>query len=72
MIFAYDMVTRECPINSPERTQTPSEVHLQDADSDDGSGSGAWRLNLRGPRPSDAADTAGHRGFGPPRFSRSA
>ena len=29
MIFAYDMVTRECPINSPERTQTPSEVHLQ-------------------------------------------
>ena len=29
MIFAYDMVTRECPINSPERTLTPSEVHLQ-------------------------------------------
>jgi alkylhydroperoxidase family enzyme len=29
LIFAYDMITRECPINSPERTMSPSEVHLR-------------------------------------------
>ncbi len=28
LIFAYDMVTRECPINSPERTASPSTTHL--------------------------------------------
>ncbi len=27
LIFAYDMVTRECPIGSPERSRPPSEVH---------------------------------------------
>ncbi|MFA6114680.1 MAG: carboxymuconolactone decarboxylase family protein [Sphingomonas sp.] len=29
LIFAYDMVTRECPINSPERALAPSEVHVR-------------------------------------------
>jgi len=29
LIFAYDMVTRECPINSPERMLSPSAVHLR-------------------------------------------
>jgi len=28
LIFAYDLVTRECPINSPERTASPSRTHL--------------------------------------------
>lgn len=28
LIFAYDLVTRECPIDSPERKATPSETHL--------------------------------------------
>lgn len=27
MIFAYDMVTRECPINSPNRAAPPSHTH---------------------------------------------
>lgn len=27
MIFAYDMVTRECPIGSPQRTQSPCQTH---------------------------------------------
>jgi alkylhydroperoxidase family enzyme len=28
LVFAYDLVTRECPIDSPKRDRTPSEVHL--------------------------------------------
>lgn len=28
LIFAYDLVTRECPIDSPERKLTPSQTHL--------------------------------------------
>lgn len=28
LIFTYDLVTRECPINSPERTLTPSQTHV--------------------------------------------
>lgn len=28
LVFAYDLITRECPIDSPERDRTPSEVHL--------------------------------------------
>lgn len=28
LIFAYDLVTRECPINSPERMVSPSRTHL--------------------------------------------
>jgi AhpD family alkylhydroperoxidase len=31
MIFAYDMITRECPIDSPERTLSPSQTHLHAA-----------------------------------------
>jgi alkylhydroperoxidase family enzyme len=29
MIFAYDMVTRECPIDSAERTLSPSQTHAR-------------------------------------------
>jgi len=28
LIFAYDLITRECPIDSPERDRPPSAVHL--------------------------------------------
>ena len=28
LVFAYDLITRECPIESPERDRVPSEVHL--------------------------------------------
>jgi alkylhydroperoxidase family enzyme len=28
LIFAYDMITRECPIDSPDRTTPPSRTHL--------------------------------------------
>jgi len=29
LIFAYDLITRECPINSPDRTLSPSQTHLR-------------------------------------------
>jgi alkylhydroperoxidase family enzyme len=29
LIFAYDMITRECPIDSPDRVLSPSAVHLR-------------------------------------------
>ena len=32
LIFAYDMITRECPINSPERQLTPTQTHTALAD----------------------------------------
>lgn len=28
LVFAYGLITRECPIGSPERAMTPSETHL--------------------------------------------
>jgi alkylhydroperoxidase family enzyme len=28
LAFAFDLITRECPINSPDRNARPSEIHL--------------------------------------------